>query len=628
MEDNESKNERDLRNTERLLNNFEKFDSEFKELNTSLQEIVEENLDLEITGINQISSRLERLDALRLDADNLFDRANNTYYISSKGGNSKEVKQMTRGELSSLIARIEEFHQVRLERYDQLMNAAVERGRLMSPIRERLEIVREEIKHYDSLILEAEEKLENEKELLDTELTDVERKYHEALIAAHLDFLADLRNVREPLVEERDKYVAEIDILSNGGMPNYTLIDGELVEKNKLAEKEPEKEPVEEKIEEPEKTEEHEVSDARNNEPILENPTKVDEPSLKNPVTEEIIPVSPMPSETPDILKQMDEDMKETIIPVATRPEELSEEPTEDKKEDKADEVIKEETKVEKKEEKKKEDKDEVVVRGKVVKSELANNKLIRALTFIVAAVTAFLALLGTGKLTKKAVNWAENISQSKKPLDPETTIETATTEPQKTPTTTPSATQNSTVAPTAEPTSAPTAEPTAEPTNVPSSGGSSSDYDTPTAAPTSVPTAEPTAEPTPTPAGEQKETTSVRAGEVTTKEVDNHNGTKTIISTDANGMQTTYIVDSAGNIISTSVEPIPESKKTSIDGHEYTVNPVPEERPSETKPKGGVPISEFQGTDAERANAIDALLNGDPDPSEVFDGAAFGPTR
>ncbi len=118
MDKDETKIERDIRTTNRLLDNFEKLNAEFDQMNAILQEILEEKIDLETIGINPLSERLERLDSLRMSYYDLFDRSANAYEYSNRGGNSRDVKQMSRSELGSLISKLEVFNEKRRAKYD------------------------------------------------------------------------------------------------------------------------------------------------------------------------------------------------------------------------------------------------------------------------------------------------------------------------------------------------------------------------------------------------------------------------------------------------------------------------------------------------------------------------------
>ncbi len=588
MDKDETKIERDIRTTNRLLDNFEKLNAEFDQMNAILQEILEEKIDLETIGINPLSERLERLDSLRMSYYDLFDRSANAYEYSNRGGNSRDVKQMSRSELGSLISKLEVFNEKRRAKYDELLEAAIERGKLLGPVKDCLKSVNEEIEHYDQIIREVEESIEKEKEILNTELTDIARKYHLSLLDAHQAYLNDLRNIKMPLEAERDKYLAEIEILTNGGMPNFTLVDGFLVEKNKITEKESQK--AEEEVNPKEQKKEAEESN---------------DPNLEDPIKEEAITPAAMPSETPDLIKDMDKDMSDSTTELAGRPEDMEEEKnnTEDKKpESKTDD---------KEEEEEEETADEEVVRGKVVKAELAKNGLVRAITFIIAAVAAFLAGLGVGKY-KKAAEEKKAIETLAKASDPNLTVETATQLLEEEEAKSSEETEEKEEKEEEE-------EKTSSESKSDTGASSSSSHDN---EPIKTPLPSPTQTPAPTEG--QKEVVHLRPGEVSVGTKTNENGTKTVVYKDYEGNTVTEIIDASGEVISRSIEPDKDSKRTSINGKEYNETTVPNVgQKAENKPTGGISIEEAQKTfdDDLMANAMRALLGEDPDASEVYDG-------
>jgi hypothetical protein len=224
----------DLRNAERLENNFEELNARFDVLNDALQKILGEEIDLETAGINELNAKLTRIDELRASVVELVDDINNAYNHSNyQGGNSSNVKLLSQDEFVSLIAKIQPFKDSASKKYEELKDAEVIKERLYKTLTEYLDSINEEIAGYDNKIKETEDKLAKERVLLDTtELSDVDRSYHEGLVSLYEKYITNLNNAQAPLNDQREKYAAEIERLLEGGETGYELVDGELVEKN------------------------------------------------------------------------------------------------------------------------------------------------------------------------------------------------------------------------------------------------------------------------------------------------------------------------------------------------------------------------------------------------------------
>jgi len=224
----------DLRNAERLESNFEELNARFDVLNDALQKILGEEIDLETAGINELNAKLTRIDELRASVVELVDDINNAYNHSNyQGGNSSNVKLLSQDEFVSLIAKIQPFKDSASKKYEELKDAEVIKERLYKTLTEYLDSINEEIAGYDNKIKETEDKLAKERVLLDTtELSDVDRSYHEGLVSLYEKYITNLNNAQAPLNDQREKYAAEIERLLEGGETGYELVDGELVEKN------------------------------------------------------------------------------------------------------------------------------------------------------------------------------------------------------------------------------------------------------------------------------------------------------------------------------------------------------------------------------------------------------------
>ena len=62
------------------------------------------------------------------------------------------------------------------------------------------------------------------------ELSSVDRGYHESLLNVNEKYIDALNEERVPVDELYNKYNEEIELLLEGGKPNYKLEDGVLVE--------------------------------------------------------------------------------------------------------------------------------------------------------------------------------------------------------------------------------------------------------------------------------------------------------------------------------------------------------------------------------------------------------------
>lgn len=217
--------------TNNIESRFEELRGNFDNLNQSLQEILSEELDLETAGITAINERLGKLGDLKTSIRSLFDEANNAYNHGVNGGNSKNAKMLTQDEFINLASSIQEFIKAQEAKSAELRAERERKESLRKIISDKVVELNNQIAEYDAKEKEVRTAIEKEKEILAGELSEIDRKYHEALLAANEAYLEDLLNERKPLDEQHEKWTNEMSILLNGGQLNYELVDGELVEK-------------------------------------------------------------------------------------------------------------------------------------------------------------------------------------------------------------------------------------------------------------------------------------------------------------------------------------------------------------------------------------------------------------
>lgn len=221
--------------TSTIESRFEELRANFDNLNNSLQEILSEELDLETAGITAINERLGKLGDLKTSIRSLFDEANNAYNHGTNGGNSRNAKILTQDEFINLASSIQEFIKAQEAKSAELRAERERKENIRKLISDKIVELNNQLAEYDAKEKEAKAAIEHEKEILEGELSESDRKYHEALLAAAEEYLEALTNERAPLDEQHEKWTNEMAILLNGGELHYDLVDGELVEREEGA---------------------------------------------------------------------------------------------------------------------------------------------------------------------------------------------------------------------------------------------------------------------------------------------------------------------------------------------------------------------------------------------------------
>lgn len=127
------------------------------------------------------------------------------------------------GNISNLLKLLEEAS-------SELRDAQRGREKLRNKIIDEKHVLEGQRDEFDFKVNDASEKINEEKQVLDMDLSSVDRNYHESLLSVNEKYIDALNEERVPIDELYNKYNEEIELLLEGGKPNYRLEDGILVE--------------------------------------------------------------------------------------------------------------------------------------------------------------------------------------------------------------------------------------------------------------------------------------------------------------------------------------------------------------------------------------------------------------
>lgn len=127
------------------------------------------------------------------------------------------------GNISNLLKLLEEAS-------SELRDAQRGREKLRNKIIDEKHVLEGQRDESDFKVNDALEKINLEKQVLDMDLSLVDRNYHESLLSVNEKYIDALNEERVPIDELYNKYNEEIELLLEGGKPNYRLEDGILVE--------------------------------------------------------------------------------------------------------------------------------------------------------------------------------------------------------------------------------------------------------------------------------------------------------------------------------------------------------------------------------------------------------------
>ena len=194
------------------------FKERFDNLSENFNNFKNEGTNLEEAGIKELNTKIGIL--VELD-NNVRELAKN---IKSNPNDDDLVSDgEVLGNISNLLKSLEEAS-------SELRDAQRGREKLRNKIIDEKHALEGQRDEFDFKVNDALEKISLEKQVLDMELSSVDRGYHESLLNVNEKYIDALNEERVPVDELYNKYNEEIELLLEGGKPNYKLEDGVLVE--------------------------------------------------------------------------------------------------------------------------------------------------------------------------------------------------------------------------------------------------------------------------------------------------------------------------------------------------------------------------------------------------------------
>ena len=194
------------------------FKERFDNLSENFNNFKNEGTNLEEAGIKELNTKIGIL--VELD-NNVRELAKD---IKSNPNDDDLVSDgEVLGNISNLLKSLEEAS-------SELRDAQRGREKLRNKIIDEKHVLEGQRDEFDFKVNDALEKISLEKQVLDMELSSVDRGYHESLLNVNEKYIDALNEERVPVDELYNKYNEEIELLLEGGKPNYKLEDGVLVE--------------------------------------------------------------------------------------------------------------------------------------------------------------------------------------------------------------------------------------------------------------------------------------------------------------------------------------------------------------------------------------------------------------
>ena len=194
------------------------FKERFDNLSENFNNFKNEGTNLEEAGIKELNTKIGIL--VELD-NNVRELAKD---IKSNPNDDDLVSDgEVLGNISNLLKSLEEVS-------SELRDAQRGREKLRNKIIDEKHVLEGQRDEFDFKVNDALEKISLEKQVLDMELSSVDRNYHESLLDVNKKYIDALNEERVPVDELYNKYNEEIELLLEGGKPNYKLEDGVLVE--------------------------------------------------------------------------------------------------------------------------------------------------------------------------------------------------------------------------------------------------------------------------------------------------------------------------------------------------------------------------------------------------------------
>ena len=194
------------------------FKERFDNLSENFNNFKNEESNLEEAGIKELNTKIGIL--VELD-NNVRELAKD---IKSNPNDDDLVSDgEVLGNISNLLKSLEEAS-------SELRDAQRGREKLRNKIIDEKHVLEGQRDEFDFKVNDALEKISLEKQVLDMELSSVDRGYHESLLNVNEKYIDALNEERVPVDELYNKYNEEIELLLEGGKPNYKLEDGVLVE--------------------------------------------------------------------------------------------------------------------------------------------------------------------------------------------------------------------------------------------------------------------------------------------------------------------------------------------------------------------------------------------------------------
>ena len=200
------------------------FKERFEALKEKFNNFKNEETDLEKAGIKELNTKIGIL--VELD--------NNTRNLAKEiKSNTNEEDLVSDGEVLGYISELLKSVE---EESDSLRDAQRGREKLRNKIIDEKHLLEANRNEFDFKVNEATEKINGEKQVLDMDLSSVDRNYHESLLNVYEKYIDALNEERVPVDELYNKYNGEIELLLDGGKPNYKLEEGNLVENASIPE--------------------------------------------------------------------------------------------------------------------------------------------------------------------------------------------------------------------------------------------------------------------------------------------------------------------------------------------------------------------------------------------------------
>ena len=202
------------------------FKERFTNLNETFENIKNEDINLEEAGIKQLNTKIGELFELNNTVRNL----------------AKEVKSNTNDEDlvsdGELLGDISMFIKSLESMSNEFRNAQRGREKLRNKINDEKEALNIKRNEFDFKLNDTLEKINEENQVLGMDLSLVDKKYHESLLNVYKEYENDLGEERRPIDDLYNRYDAELELLLNGGKPNYHLEDNNLVSNEEEIEEE------------------------------------------------------------------------------------------------------------------------------------------------------------------------------------------------------------------------------------------------------------------------------------------------------------------------------------------------------------------------------------------------------